>query len=334
MTDSPHRPQRLPLIDVLRGLAIVAMVIFHIGWDFYYFGIWTVDVTRDTGWVVFQKSILSSFLLLAGMGLVLAHGHHIRWWNFWRREAFLVAGALVTTAGTYWMFPEYFVFFGVLHAIALFSLLGLVLLRLPHWALLGLGAAWVAVSFTYTDPVFTSRELGWIGFWPVSPETSDVVPLFPWFGVFVLGMGAMRLLVASPAAMEVLGRPMEAPVWRILRWMGRWSLPIYLLHQPLMIGALNLVLLLQPTPPLVPDVPNPSLSFLQSCQRSCTEGGTDGAICINYCDCALEQVISGDLWDAVNAVTRTEEQEIEINAMARLCTAMTAVAQPPPQSRP
>ena len=334
MTDSPHRPQRLPAIDVLRGLAIVAMVIFHIGWDFYYFAIWSVDVTRELGWVVFQKSILSSFLVLAGMGLVLGHRHHIRWWNFWRREGFLVAAALLTTAGTYWMFPDYFVFFGVLHAIALFSLLGLPLLRLPHWALLVLGAVLVGVSFTYTDPAFTSRELGWIGFWPVSPETSDVVPLFPWFGVFVLGMGTMRLLAASDAAMAVLARPLDGPIWRVLRWMGRWSLPIYLLHQPLLIGLLNLVLLVQPAPPLVPDVPNASLNFLQSCQRTCTDGGTDGATCIRYCDCALDQVISGDMWDAINAPDRTEDQTIELNAMARLCTAMSAVPETPAQSRP
>ncbi|RYH08061.1 MAG: DUF1624 domain-containing protein, partial [Alphaproteobacteria bacterium] len=123
------KPARWQLLDLLRGLTILAMVVFHLSWDLYYFGYSPVDVTQEFGWVVFQKSILSSFLLLVGMGLVLGHGNGIRWRRFWRRWAFIVIAALLTTAGTYWMFPDYFVFFGVLHAIALFSLMALPFLQ-------------------------------------------------------------------------------------------------------------------------------------------------------------------------------------------------------------
>jgi uncharacterized membrane protein len=195
---------RYQLLDILRGLAILAMIVFHIAWDLYYFGYSSVDVTTDWGWVIFQKSILSSFLLLVGGSLVLGHGNGIRWGRFGRRFGLIVAGALATTAGTYWMFPDYFVFFGVLHAIALFSLMGLGFLRLPPLLVAGLGVVWIAANFAYNDPMFSSRELGWIGFWPVSPPTSDVVPIFPWFGVVLLGIAGMRLVLASALA-ERLG---------------------------------------------------------------------------------------------------------------------------------
>ena len=93
-------------LDLARGVAILAMVVFHFAWDLYYFGYSTIDVTEVFGWVVFQKSILTSFLLLVGMGLVLGHGNGVRWGRFWRRWAFLVLAALLTTAGTYWMVPD------------------------------------------------------------------------------------------------------------------------------------------------------------------------------------------------------------------------------------
>lgn len=244
---------RYPLIDVLRGLAIIAMVVFHIAWDLYYFGLSTVDVTTAPFWVGFQKAILTSFLLLVGAGLVLGHGDGIRWGAFWRRFGILVGAALLVSGGTYLMFPDYFVFFGVLHAIALFSLLALPFLFLPAPLVLLAGIGLVLVSFSFTDPAFTERQLAWIGFWPVSPPTSDVVPVFPWFGVVLLGMAAMRGILASAWARGWLEMQSDAVIFQGLRSIGRWSLPIYLLHQPLLIGIVLGLLQLQ-SPVLMPPV--------------------------------------------------------------------------------
>ena len=75
---SPSRP-RFPLIDALRGIAILAMVVFHLGWDLYFLGFWNLDVSTDPWWTAFQKAIVSSFLALAGVSLWLGHGAGIRW---------------------------------------------------------------------------------------------------------------------------------------------------------------------------------------------------------------------------------------------------------------
>lgn len=317
---SGMRP-RYQLLDILRGVAIIAMVIFHIAWDLYYFGYSNVDVTTEFGWVIFQKSILSSFLLLVGAGLVLAHGKAIRWSSFWRRFGILVACALLVTAGTYWMFPDYFVFFGVLHAIALFSLMGLAFLRLPPWLVAALGVAVIAANFLYNDPVFSSRELGWIGFWPNSPPTSDVVPIFPWFGVVLLGIAAMRLILATPLAEDLGHFRSEEPLARGLAFMGRWSLPIYVAHQPLIIGVLWGLTQLQ-APVLSPPVLSQSQAFVKSCTDSCLATGSDLARCDRYCGCAVEQVEIGNLWEAVAAADPTLEQNTQLMAIANLCTAM------------
>ncbi len=312
---------RLQLLDLARGIAILAMVVFHVAWDLYYFGFSPTDVTTDLPWVVFQKSILTSFLLLVGAGLTLAHGDGVRWRAFWRRWALLVLAAVLVTAGTYWMFPDYFVFFGVLHAIALFSLLTLPILRLPALAVLGIGIALILVSFSYSDPVFTERWLAWIGFWPVSPPTSDVVPIFPWFGVVLVGAGGTGLLRTTSFWPRLAGFRSDEPLARGIAFLGRWSLPFYVLHQPVIIGVLWGLLQLQ-SPVLMPEILSESAAFIQSCEQTCTAGGNDVAHCTRYCACTLEQIEADRLWAAVASPDRTAEQELAINALSGLCRAM------------
>jgi uncharacterized membrane protein len=317
---------RHQLLDLMRGIAILAMVIFHVGWDLYYFGFSPVDVTTDPGWVVFQIAILTTFLWLVGAGLWLGHGAGIRWRAFWRRWLMIVVAALLVTAGTLWLLPDYFVFFGVLHAIALFSLIALPLLRLPALGQLAIGAAVVALSFSFTNPAFTDRTLAWIGFWPVSPPTSDVVPIFPWFGVVVLGIAEFRLLAASTFGRRLLALNSNLPIARGLAFLGRWSLLIYLVHQPLIIGALWVLMQLQGQPVMPAPAPNLSSEangFLASCTSSCATGGGTAEQCAAYCDCALEQIASQDLWGAVASPNRTAAEQLLVDGVTRICREMS-----------
>lgn len=311
---------RYQLLDILRGVAILAMIVFHVAWDLYYFGYSPVDVTTEIGWVVFQKSILTSFLLLVGAGLVLAHGQGIRWRKFWRRFGLIVVAALATTAGTYWMFPDYFVFFGVLHAIALFSLLGLAFLRLNPWLTAIIGAIVIGANFAYSNTAFSSRELGWIGFWPTSPPTSDVVPIFPWLGTVLLGIAAMKLILASPLAVKLSAVRSNEPVAKGLAWIGRWSLPIYVLHQPLIIGAFYALTLVQ-SPVLAPPVLTSSDRFIGACMSSCGANNTDAAYCQQLCQCALATAEPEGLVDIADAADITPEQSVRLTEIARSCEA-------------
>lgn len=320
---------RIQALDILRGVAILAMVVFHVAWDLYYFGYSPVDVTSEPRWVIFQKSILSTFMLLVGASLILAHGKGIRWRPFLKRLGFLVVAALLVTAGTYWMFPEYFVFFGVLHAIALFSVLALPLLGLDGRVILGLGVAVVAASFAYQDPAFTERSLAWIGFWPVSPPTSDVVPIFPWFGVVVIGMGLMQIALDMGFADRLRAIRSNESALRGLAFLGRWSLLIYLLHQPLIIGVLyGLLQVAPPAPPPAAAIEAPApvtteaAGFLASCQQSCTASGGEPGLCTRYCGCSLDQVEQNDLWALVNDPNRSAEGQSQLQGVATLCRAM------------
>ncbi|NGP17419.1 heparan-alpha-glucosaminide N-acetyltransferase [Devosia aurantiaca] len=138
-TANPKRP-RLLVVDIARGVAIIAMAIYHLSWDLSFYRFIPVDVGFDPGWVLFARTILSAFMFLVGVGLVLGHGDGVRWSAFWKRWGFVVGGALIITVSTWFTFPESFVYFGVLHAIAATSLLALPFLFTPLW-LTGLVAA-------------------------------------------------------------------------------------------------------------------------------------------------------------------------------------------------
>jgi uncharacterized membrane protein len=248
------------------------------------------------------------------VSLVLGHGDGIRWRAFWRRWLMIVGAAALVTLGTWLLLPDYVAYFGVLHAIALFSLLALPLLRAPLWVTIAVAAASMMVAF-YGNPLFDSRWLSWIGFFINTPPTTDLVPVFPWFGVFLLGVVTARLWrsqLASLGGVELRGRAA-----RFLQTLGRWSLVFYLLHQPILWGALYGVSLLKPAE--VTDAK--AAEFSNSCIASCSG---EAEFCTAYCQCALDIVTRDDLWSAITAEPRSEADQQSLNQLAGLCTAMAA----------
>ena len=261
------------------------MAVYHACWDLTYYRLIDAGIGVDPMWITFQRSILTAFLLLSGAGLALGHGDGIRWRSFWRREAILVAAALATSLGTYLLFGDYFAYFGVLHAIALFSLLSLTLVVAPLWIGILATVAALALPALYSSDAFDPHWLSWLGFFRVTPETADLVPVFPWLGVFLTGMLAMRLFGNAPAF--TWSTPNRAV--RTVGFLGRWSLIVYLIHQPLLFGVIT---------PIANYLNNSEAarleSFTRSCQASCNaaKGGSEGAggpqFCTAYCQCALE----------------------------------------------
>ncbi|HLW13611.1 MAG TPA: heparan-alpha-glucosaminide N-acetyltransferase [Casimicrobiaceae bacterium] len=224
---------RIAGLDALRGLAIVAMIAYHLCFDLRYFGVTHWDFEHDLRWLTARTLILSSFLLIAGISAVLARrqASPVR---HWLRHIGIIAGAaLLVSAGSWLMFPRSLIWFGVLHAIAVSLLLARPLYGRPVLAAL-VGIAVIVAGSTYANAAFDNRTLGWIGFMTAKPVTEDYVPLFPWTGVLLLGVTAGHALVRTRfAALAPLAR-LPAP----LQLLGRHSLIVYLLHQPLLLGLL------------------------------------------------------------------------------------------------
>jgi uncharacterized membrane protein len=226
---------RLQSIDVYRGIAILAMAAYHASWDLNYFGLISVGIGVDPLWMGLQRGIVTAFVLLAGASLWLAHRTRIDWVRFWRREAILIAAAAGVSAVTWFQFGDYLAYFGILHAIALFSLMALPFLRLPATVVTFVALVVLLLPAAFSGHAFNPRWVSWIGFFTATPPTADLVPVFPWFGVTLLGIAGMRLAATSPAVTWSSGNP----IVRALAQLGRWSLVIYLVHQPILFAIIS-----------------------------------------------------------------------------------------------
>lgn len=222
---------RIPGIDALRGIAIVAMVAYHFAFDLAHAGVTAWNFYHDPFWLHARTVILSSFLLLAGVSVVLADRAGAPPQRAWLHVGRIAGCALLVTAATLVVFPRSFIWFGVLHAIAVSLVLARPFARRP-WLALAAGTAMIVAGNLYTAPVFDTRALGWIGFSTQRPFTEDYVPLFPWTGVVLVGIGVGHALADTGfrALRSLAGAP------RLLRVLGRHSLAVYMIHQPILMG--------------------------------------------------------------------------------------------------
>lgn len=237
-------PKRCDMVDALRGLAMVWMTIFHFCFDLNYFGLWTQNFRVDPFWTVQRTLIVSLFLFCAGLGQAIAWHQGQSWVRFIRRWVQIVGCALLVSAGSFAMFPQTYIYFGVLHGMAAMLVIarlttswgrwlwfmGLIALALPPLAhyLLSNGGDHLA-------PWFNGQQLNWIGLVSRKPLTEDYVPVLPWLGVLWWGLAAGQWLIVHRSKWLHMSLPVAGTA---LASLGRWSLSYYMVHQPAMLGVI------------------------------------------------------------------------------------------------
>jgi uncharacterized membrane protein len=230
-------------IDSLRGIAIVMMVVFHLLFDLNYFGGYGLSL-HSGFWLFFGRSTAAIFLFLVGVSLTLSYsrvrgkpGKEV-WEKYIRRGVRIFIYGLVITLVTYLFFAQGVILFGVLHLIGLAIVLSRPFQNLGKWNLF-LGLAAIILGL-YLQGVWVGYPwLLWAGLIPQGFYTFDYFPLFPWFGVVLLGMFSGSLLY--PGGRRRFGLPEISgfPAIRFLNYLGRHSLIIYFLHQPVLIILLH-----------------------------------------------------------------------------------------------
>ncbi|MFO7603735.1 MAG: heparan-alpha-glucosaminide N-acetyltransferase [Gammaproteobacteria bacterium] len=236
-------PARTDLLDVLRGSAIALMFVYHFCYDLTYYGLAQFDFYHGPFWPYFRLVIVSSFLFIVGISLHLATRHGLNARRFGRRLAWLLSYAALVSLGSYLLFAERWIFFGILHFIAVASVAGLWFSRY-RWLNLWLGLALILLGSQWTHPLFDHPLLQWLGMVTRLPATEDYVPLLPWFGVVLLGMFCGKQLFTQSPPPAMLHWQPQGPLARLLALAGRHSLHIYMLHQPLFLAMLYPVSLL------------------------------------------------------------------------------------------
>lgn len=224
-------------LDLLRAVAMLWMAAFHFAYDLNHFG-WIApqNFYDDPRWTLQRTAIVSLFLFTAGAAQAAAWaGGEREEARFWRRWGQICLCALLVSAGSWWMFPQRWISFGVLHGVAVMLLLLRATRRLPALALVAIALVAWGLPAVWSHPWFDQRGTWWVGLVTHKPPTEDFVPVLPWFAAMLIGF------VVGGETQRRWPAQWQGPVPRgtgPLIQLARWPLTFYLLHQPVLIGLL------------------------------------------------------------------------------------------------
>jgi len=239
-----NEDSRLWEIDLLRGIAILMMIIFHTLFDLNFFRIIPVDVITGF-WRYFAYATASLFLFIVGVSLIISHARAGKKMSgFPLIQKYLVRGAgifclgLLVTVATWLYLGEGFVIFGILHLIGISVMLSPLFFGFKKFNIF-LGAIVIGIGY-FLAGVYGVIWLLPVGIHPATFWSVDYTPLFPWFGVVLIGMGIGSYLYPQGTRLFPLRRLPDFVV-NPLSFLGRHSLVIYLVHQPVIILLLSIL---------------------------------------------------------------------------------------------
>lgn len=228
--------KRIWELDALRGICIWGMLAVHICFDLFLFGLWSPSEFVAESYLFLSEWGGIFFFLISGICVTLG-SHPIR-----RGLIVFGCGMLCTlvTAGLYFaglMGRFIIIYFGVLHCLGICMLLWPLCKKLPVWALALAGAALIALGFYLQGCRADTMWLMPLGIRPMHFSTSDYFPLFPNLGYFLMGSVLGRTIYKKKTTLIPCISEKNIIV-RFFSACGRWSLPIYLLHQPVVYGLI------------------------------------------------------------------------------------------------
>ena len=149
----------------------------------------------------------------------------------------IVAAALAFSVASYLTDPDGVILFGILHCIAVSSVIGLVFLRVPLPIVIAVAIACLAAPSFLTSPAFNGLGFVWLGLASDVLPSNDYNPLLPWFGMVLAGIAVARIIPRD----KWPGWQPHDIVARGLALIGRHSLLFYLVHQPVLLTLLYAV---------------------------------------------------------------------------------------------
>lgn len=245
------KKNRYQLLDTIRGIVLVSMIIYHATWNMVY--IYGMDWAwyKSYGAYLWQQSICWTFILLSGFCFSLGRRH--------LKSGLTVFGSgVLVTVATLIAMPQNRVVFGVLTCIGscilILSLIEKILLRIP--ALPGVVISFLLFLFTkninsgylgvadirvveipgnwYRNYITAYLGLPFRGFY-----STDYFSVFPWIFLFVTGFYLYHIC----SKQGFFNRKFIEKGIRVFSFLGRHSLLIYLIHQPVIYGVQEMVFL-------------------------------------------------------------------------------------------
>lgn len=225
--------QRSITLDAIKGGLVLAMIAYHACYVVVMFGLSGIELYSGFWWA-FPRVTAAGFVSVSGWNLAAKRARGAGFSAFAKRAGMLGLVALAISVATWPVLGQGFVFFGVIHLLALSSVLAYPLLGRPWYAMLA-GVACVVAGLALGTPRFDVAWLAWLGLRPSGLHPADYLPLAPWFAFVAFGSAARDFVRTK----RRYPRPQKAPTApvRILAATGRHSLVVYLAHLPLLYAA-------------------------------------------------------------------------------------------------
>jgi len=248
MAKPKYNSQRFIELDLLRGFAISIMILFHFLWDLDYFNIIRLNKSMYNSNVIFQ----ALFIVLVGITLAVKSNKHQKlslkiYKQIIQHGLWIFSLGMAITTVTLIVMPERPILFGILHCIGLSIVLCTLFLRFKAYniifATVIITSGFIIGQYHVSHPTIFHLMFG-LHQTNVWTYTIDYFPLIPWFGVTLLGIGIGNILYKDNKRRFKMPDLSNYRPAKMVSWLGKHSLAIYLFHQPIIAGALTIFILI------------------------------------------------------------------------------------------
>ncbi len=228
-------------VDSLRGIAITLMVASNAVTDLRLLGVW--KLVQGDFWWWFARAVATAFVFLVGISLVLsfdrikAAGGKPAFEKFLKRGARVFSWGLLITAGTWFFIPHFTIVFGILHFIGVAVILAWLFIKQGPRLNAVAGLIAIALGFWFRSFRVDFPWLLWVGLIPQEFYTADYFPLIPWFGVVLIGIAFGKRLYTNYKRNFSLPDFSQKIGIKVLAFLGKHSLFIYMVHQPVLLAG-------------------------------------------------------------------------------------------------
>lgn len=222
------KKERVWEIDLLRGIALILMIYFHIIYDMDELFSYNVSYESSINWYI-GKASGTLFIFVSGISSYLSG-------NNFKRALKILGIALIITIATHLFNSDLGIKFGILHFLGTSILLSIGLRKINSIVLVLLGTLLIFLGPAVARATVEHNWFFPLGFSTGNFISSDYYPLIPWFGVFLYGLAAGRIFYQEKKSLfSYIIKD------NILSYAGRKTLLIYLIHQPAIMITLYLI---------------------------------------------------------------------------------------------
>lgn len=224
-------------LDAIRGIAIILMVIFHLNYSLVYIFENQILNFSEIFWYIVGKFSALLFICIAGISFFFAHEKYekIIFKKYFKYSLMLGVLAWAISLVSYYVFPQEHIRFWILHFFAVSFLILPIFAKLKYWNIL----LWISILIygVYFIPIIESHYWYWLWFLYPWFSSADYYPLFPYFGVLLLGY-SFALIFFKWELRNILKSDSNNILLIFLSYSGKKSLFIYMVHQPIIIAVI------------------------------------------------------------------------------------------------